>query len=126
MELKLEIKKPKFWQKKWKIKKPTLYILEFQRNKWINTYWWGGNNVGVSVKFKSPTEVLIKGNYYYDVFSITQIVVGSTGTNLVVDGVRYSGYRGDKEGWTVFGEIKLYNGHFSPKHELKNKEELFY
>ena len=43
LKLKLEPRKPRLWEKKWKPKKPILYILEYLEGKWVNTYWWNGN-----------------------------------------------------------------------------------
>lgn len=110
MVLKLLIKKPKFWQKKWKIKKPVLYIFVYLDGKWVNTYWWGGNreNRKMGVKFKNSSEVEIT---WTPEFIGTYYILGNTGTDLLVnDGLsdfqKIKGVTGDKEGFLVsFGHI---------------------
>ena len=109
MELKLIIKKRKFWQSKWKIQKPTLYILEYKDNDWINTYWWAGNWHDKTVKFNGPAECKITQDfekYLLETINIKYKVVGNTGTDLIVDGRKIKGYPGNKPGWTIFGYIE--------------------
>ena len=112
LRLKLEPRKPRLWEKKWKPKKPILYILEYVDGKWINTYWWGGNwrydwKCGRRIRFNGSEEVSIINPF----LGLRHLyVVGRSGTTLVVEGA--SSYRlkikslhPGKAEWTRFGEI---------------------
>ena len=111
MELKLEARKPSWWEKKWKPKKPILYLLETVEGKWVNTYWWEGNwkNKGRDIKFFNSGTV--KLNSFFG-RNRSLLVVGRSGTTLKVDGSTLA-MEGAKikslnpmiSEWTCFGKI---------------------
>ena len=111
MELKLKLKsrKPRLWEKKWKPKKPILYLLEYVDGKWSNTYWWGGNwRNGGRVRFNGSGEVslnlLLLGPRAH-----SYVVVGRSGTTLAIDKIwtliKIKSLHPGKAEWTRFGEI---------------------
>ena len=112
MELKLEARRPRWWEKKWKPKKPILYILEVVEGKWVNTYWWSGNyRVDGKIKFINSGTVKI-----YSVFGARArnnnhfwLVVGKSGTTLTVEGlIETASLRSlnpEISEWTCFGKI---------------------
>lgn len=111
MELRLEARKPSWWEKKWKPKKPILYILEMVEGKWVNTYWWEGNwkNKGKDVKFFNSGTVKLNSIFGRN---RSLLVVGRSGTTLNVDGA-FLAMEGAKikslnpmiSEWTCFGKI---------------------
>ena len=111
MELKLEARKPSWWEKRWKPKKPILYLLETVEGKWVNTYWWEGNwkNKGRDIKFFNSGTV--KLNSFFG-RNRSLLVVGRSGTTLKVDGSTLA-MEGAKikslnpmiSEWTCFGKI---------------------
>ena len=109
MELKLKLKprKPKWWEKKWKPKKPILYILEYEDGKWNNTYWWGGNwKYGRRIRFNGSGEVGISS--YLGPCAHSYVVVGRSGTTLAIEGaqkLKIKSLHPGKAEWTKFGEI---------------------
>lgn len=103
MELRLRARKPRWWEKKWKPKKPILYLLEYVDGKWSNTYWWGGNwRYGVRIRFNGSGDVQIFSNRDY-------VVVGRSGTILTIEGLigtlKIKSLHPEKSEWTRFGEI---------------------
>lgn len=110
MELKLKLKprKPKWWEKKWKLKMPILYILEYVDGEWSNTYWWGGNwKYGGKIEFNGSGEVSV--NSFLEPQAHSYVVVGRSGTTLAVDGgdwvLKINSLHPVKAKWTRFGEI---------------------
>jgi len=110
LNLKLKPRKPRWWEKKWKPKKPILYILEYVDGKWNNTYWWGGNwRYGRRVRFNGSGEVGI--NLFLKPSTHSYVVIGRSGTTLVVDGdviilkQEFKSLHPEKSEWTRFGEI---------------------
>jgi hypothetical protein len=111
MELKLRARKPSWFEKKWKPKKPILYLLETVEGKWVNTYWWEGNwkNKGRDIKFFNSGTV--KLNSFFG-RNRSLLVVGRSGTTLKVDGSTLA-MEGAKikslnpmiSEWTCFGKI---------------------
>ena len=114
MELKLEARRPRWWEKKWKPKKPILYIIEQIGEKWVNTYWWEGNwRRGGNIKFsnsgtaKTGTFVGSRSNSYH-----VWLVVGRSGTTLIVGDVplvmekrKIKSLNPNTSEWTCFGKI---------------------
>ncbi len=107
MELRLSARRPSWWEKKWKPKKPILYILEMVDGKWVNTFWWEGNwkNKGKGVKFFNSG--IVKLN---PLLGINQslLVVGRSGTTLKVDGGitdTTKSLNPNTSEWTCFGKI---------------------
>lgn len=108
LELKLKPRKPKWWEKKWKPKKPILYLLEYEDGKWSNTYWWDGNwRYGREIEFNGSGEVRI--NYLVLGREHSYVVVGRSGTTLAINGVvgwlKIKSLHPEKAEWTRFGEI---------------------
>ena len=111
MELKLEARKPSWWEKRWKPKKPILYLLETVEGKWVNTYWWEGNwkNKGRDIKFFNSGTV--KLNSFFG-RNRSLLVVGRSGTTLKVDGstlameeAKIKSLNPIISEWTCFGKI---------------------
>jgi hypothetical protein len=107
MELRLKLKprKPRLWEKKWKPKKPILYLLEYEDGKWSNTYWWGGNwRYGGRIKFNGSGEVSLNS-----LLGPRCVVVGRSGTTLTIEGLigtlKVKSLHPEKSEWTRFGEI---------------------
>ena len=110
MELKLKLKprKPKWWEMKWKPKKPTIYLLEYVDGKWSNTYWWSGNwRHRGRVRFNGSGEVVI--NLFLGPRAPSYVVVGRSGTTLLArDDVwasKINSLHPGKAEWTRFGII---------------------
>ena len=93
--------------KKWKPKKPILYILEYVDDKWSNTYWWGGNwRYGRKIRFNGSGEVGISS--YLGPRAHSYVVVGRSGTTLDINGIwmlKIKSLHPEKSEWTKFGEI---------------------
>ena len=108
LKLKLRARKPRWWEKKWKPKKPILYLLEYVDGKWSNTYWWGGNwRYGGRIEFNGSGEVDIGPVLVPHAHSY--VVVGRSGTTLAIDGLwelKIKSLHPEKSEWTRFGEIK--------------------
>ena len=111
MELKLEARRPRWWEKKWKPKKPILYIIEQVEGKWINTYWWEGNwRNGGKIKF-SNTGTAKTGTFFGSRSNSDHVwlVVGRSGTTLIVDNVplaiEIKSLNPNTAEWTCFGKI---------------------
>ena len=113
MELKLEARKPSWWEKKWKPKKPILYIIEQVGGKWINTYWWEGNwRSGGKIRF-SNSGTAITGSFLGSRGKSDHVwlVVGRSGTTLTVDDVpmieneKIKSLNPNASEWTCFGKI---------------------
>lgn len=110
MELKLKLKprKPRWWEKRWKPKKPILYILEYEDGKWSNTYWWGGNwRYGRRIRFNGSGEVGIKSSILWP-STHSLVVIGRSGTTLDINGIgwlKINSLHPGKAEWTRFGEI---------------------
>ena len=110
MELRLRARKPSWFEKKWKPKKPILYILEMVDGKWVNTFWWEGNwrNKEKGVKFFNSGTV--KLNSFFG-RNRSLLVVGRSGTTLNVgpalgmDGVKIKSLNPMTSEWTCFGKI---------------------
>ena len=109
MELKLKLKprKPRWWEKKWKPKKPILYLLEYVDGKWSNTYWWGGNwRYRGRIRFNGSGEVSV--NSFLGPRAHSYVVVGRSGTTLVIKWIgmlKIKSLHPGKTEWTRFGEI---------------------
>ena len=108
--LKLEARRPRWWEKKWKPKKPILYIIELENGKWINTYWWGGNwRSEGNIKFSNSGTA--KTGTLFGSRDKSWLVVGRSGTTLTVDNVQMAMKRRIKSlnpntsEWTCFGKI---------------------
>lgn len=128
MDLKLEPRKPSWWENRWKPKKPILYILEYHRGEWINTYWWGGNwNYGRKIKFCSSAEVNIDISLKLLKSDRVLFVVGRSGTTLRVKDNPLGDQKikslppGISE-WTCFGTLNHF-GSFSPEVIAFNLED---
>jgi hypothetical protein len=114
MELKLEVRRPRWWEKKWKPKKPILYIIEQVSGKWVNTYWWEGNwRNGGRIKFTNSGTARI-GTFFGSRSKSDHVwlVVGRSGTTLTVDNVPLAMEKGkikslnpNTSEWTCFGKI---------------------
>ena len=114
MELKLEARRPRWWEKKWKPKKPILYIIEQVSGKWVNTYWWEGNwRNGGRIKFSNSGTARI-GTFFGSRSKSDHVwlVVGRSGTTLIVVNVPMAMERGRIKSlnpniseWTCFGKI---------------------
>ena len=110
MELKLEARRPKWWEKKWKPKKPILYIIEQISGKWVNTYWWGGNWRSKG-KFKFSNSGTAEIGIFFGVRSKSDhvwLVVGRSGTMLTILGMRTERIKSlnpNISEWTCFGKI---------------------
>ena len=114
MELKLEARRPKWWEKKWKPKKPILYIIEQVGGKWVNTYWWEGNwRHGGKIKFSNSGTA--KTGTFFGSRSDDHVwlVVGRSGTTLTINQT-IIGDEGNRKikslnpntcKWTCFGKI---------------------
>lgn len=126
MELRLEARKPRWWEKKWKPKNPILYIIEQVGGKWINTYWWGGNwRSKGKIKFSNSGTVKI-GTFYGSRYKSDRVwlVVGRSGTTLTVDDVPLAMEKGkikslnpNTSEWTCFGKINalgIFTAEISP------------
>ena len=115
MELELRARKPRWFEKKWKPKKPILYIIKQVGGKWVNTYWWSGNyRVRGGIRFKNSGTVSI-----YALFGIESraksdhvwLVVGRSGTTLKVNGgitdttIKIKSLNPNISEWTCFGRI---------------------
>jgi hypothetical protein len=105
MELRLRARKPRLWEKKWKPKKPILYLLEYVDGKWSNTYWWGGNwRYGGRIRFNGSGEVSLNS-----LLGPRYVVVGRSGTTLTIEGLigtlKVKSLHPEKSEWTSFGEI---------------------
>ena len=114
MELKLRARKPRWWEKKWKPKKPILYIIELENGKWVNTYWWEGNwRSGGEIKF-SNSGTAKTGTFFGSRSKSDHVwlVVGRSGTTLTVDNVplamekdKIKSLNPKDAEWTCFGKI---------------------
>ena len=114
MELKLEARRPRWGEKKWKPKKPILYIIEQIGEKWVNTYWWEGNwRRGGNIKF-SNSGTAKTGTFFGSRSKSDHVwlVVGRSGTTLTVDNVPLAMEKGkikslnpNTSEWTCFGKI---------------------
>jgi len=102
LKLNLKLRKPRWFEKKWKPKKPILYLLEYVDGKWSNTYWWGGNwRYKGRVKFNGSGEVGILSSCGH-----SYVVVGRSGTTLAIDEkLKINSLHPGKAEWTKFGEI---------------------
>jgi len=120
LSIKLDIKKPRFWQTKWKIKKPHLCIIELdKKGVWLNTYWWGGNwRESNFIEFLNSAEAKINEETNIDrgMRNTKIMIIGSKGTNLKIKGQKYTkefthkGLLGnDTSDWICFGEITFTN-----------------
>lgn len=108
--IELRVRRPSWWEIKWKPKKPTLYILEFLGDKWINTYWYGGIwNYRGQIKFYNSGEALVTTSPAYECK-----VVGRSGTILNIGPTKVKSLHPRKSEWTCFGEFNLL-GEFIPK-----------
>ena len=113
MELKLKLRKPSLFEKKWKPKKPILYIIEQVGGKWVNTYWWEGNwRSGGKIKFINSGTA--KTGAFFGSRSKSDrvwLVVGRSGTTLKVDGgitdttMKIKSLNPNISEWTCFGKI---------------------
>ena len=114
MELKLRARRPRWFEKKWKPKKPILYIIEQVGGKWVNTYWWEGNwRSGGKIKFSNSGTA--KTGIFFGSRSKSDhvwLVVGRSGTTLTVDNVPMAMEKGkikslnpNTSEWTCFGKI---------------------
>jgi hypothetical protein len=129
LRLKLEPRKPRLWEKKWKPKKPILYILEYLEGKWVNTYWWNGNwRRGGLVRFYNSAEVKV-GAFFgsRNRSDHVWLVVGRSGTTLTVDGnilgdLKIKSLHPKASEWTCFGEVNAL-GSFTAKISEFNLEE---
>lgn len=113
MKLRLEARKPKWWEKKWKPKKPILYIIEQVGGKWVNTYWWEGNwRNGIKIKF-SNSGTAITGTFFGSRSKSDHVwlVVGRSGTTLTIEGLpeiygaKIKSLNPNTSEWTCFGKI---------------------
>jgi hypothetical protein len=110
MELRLSARRPRWWEKKWKPKKPILYILEMVEGKWVNTYWWSGNyRVKGKIKFINSGTVKIHSFFGARSNNHFWLVVGKSGTTLTVEGlIENTSMRSLNpmiSEWTCFGKI---------------------
>jgi len=117
MELKLRARRPRWWEKKWKPKKPILYIIEQVGGKWVNTYWWEGNwRNGEKIMFSNSgtarTGIFFGSSSNGD---HVWLVVGRSGTTLTVDDVPLGTEKGkikslnpNTSEWTCFGKISAF------------------
>ena len=132
MELKLEARRPRWFEKKWKPKKPILYIIEQVGGKWVNTYWWEGNwrNSG-RIKFSNSGTAktgAVFGNRIW-------LVVGRSGTTWTVDNVPPAMEKGKIKSlnpniseWTCFGKISalgIFTAEVSPFDLIEKIKESY-
>lgn len=110
MVLKLRARRPRWFEKKWKPKKPILYIIETVKGKWVNTYWWGGNyRYDRKIRFYNSGTAQT-GDCYRGIDQVW-LVVGRSGTTLNVTEFLTSERRKIKSlnpkdtEWTCFGKI---------------------
>lgn len=110
MELKLEARRPNWWEKKWKPKKPILYIIEQISGKWVNTYWWGGNwRYKERIRFYNSGTAKTGDSYMSS--DHVWLVVGRSGTTLKVTGLlipkggKIKSLNPKDAEWTCFGKI---------------------
>jgi hypothetical protein len=111
LRLELKLRKPRWYEKKWKPKKPVLYLLEYVDGKWSNTYWWGGNwrSEKRLIRFYGSGEVGINPLLVLGSSAYSYVVVGRSGTTLAIDGIvgmlEIKSLHPGKAEWTRFGEI---------------------
>ena len=109
MELKLEARRPRWWEKKWKPKKPILYIIEQVGGKWVNTYWWEGNwRSRGRIKFSNSGTAKIGTFFRSRCIDHVWLVVGRSGTMLTIFGletIRIKSLNPNTSEWTCFGKI---------------------
>lgn len=118
LSIKLDIKKPRFWQTKWKIKKPHLCIIELdKKGVWLNTYWWEGNwRESDFIEFLNSAEAKIYVNIDRGMRNTKIMIIGSKGTDLKIKEGKdtkdftFKGLLGnDTSDWICFGEITFTN-----------------
>lgn len=109
MVLRLEARRPRWWEKRWKPKKPILYILEYVDGKWINTYWWSGNlKYKGEVRFYNSGTAQVNSIFWHN---RVWLVVGRSGTTLNVtkfltsEKEKIKSLNPKDAEWTCFGKI---------------------
>jgi len=122
MELELVIRKRKPWDPKWKIRKPTLYLLYYRKEKLFNSFWWAGNWKSDGIRFNGSAKAVISRRLLY----LNYMVVGNTGTDLIIreKGKEkiIKGHKGNIPGFTIFGKINTSLGVFEK--DVKTCEKL--